>query len=148
MKELFQCEKCGKVYGQRHMAVNCEEQPPEDVRLKVGDIVRTGHFGWFDGDKRWVVNPEVEGDHMRACPNGNNNCMEPCCCMQFYYVVTAIEEVSHRMRYHLFTKAMTGVGGYRGGYTHYGTHIWPEEVDNPPELKVDDLIGLKAGHLL
>ena len=164
MKELFQCEKCGELYDHAFEAVDCETQT-DDIIVQVGDIVRTGSFGWFDGDRRWIANPEVVVDwhtdgvctdkqvNHKPCPNGDSNCFSSCCCMEFYYVVTAIDERCengrHRTQYHLFTKAMSGKHGYRSGYTYNEGHIRPEKIPtNPPPLDVDDLIGQKAECLL
>jgi len=94
---------------------------PVKPKVNVGDIVtKECGYGWFDGDKKWVVNP-------RQCDNRNpkhGNCFQCCCTMGFYYVVTAIDrdfdDIS-RLRYHLITNAMTGKDGHRQFYTYEGS---------------------------
>lgn len=135
---LHGCLICGKQYGSEREAVICETQPVDPRLVQVGDIV-TGQqiFGWFDGDEAWVVDPNAKkGD------------------IAFYYVVTHIDgddQDPHRVRYHLFTKAMTGKQGYRSGYTFNRHHIsikkaakWPSNVERDSK----DLIGQKSDRLL
>lgn len=64
------------------------------------------------------------------------------------------DQVGHRIRYHVATKAMSGTGpnrGYAAGFTFNEGHCTPELVKNPPKAIVEDskdLIGKKASHLL
>lgn len=135
---LYGCQICGKQYLTEQDAIICETRPASPRLVEVGDIV-IGQpvFGWFDGDPAWVSNPQAK--------NGD---------IAFYYVVTRVDgddQNPHRVRYHLFTKAMTGKEGYRCGFTFNEGHISIRKVSAPAALLVadsKDLIGRQAEHLL
>jgi hypothetical protein len=148
----YQCEVCGGRFPTQVQAMACERVGFKP-RHKVGEIVfAKGGFGWYDGQKNWVSNPNVSRD--RECPSGVGNCFDDCCCFRFYYVITFIdkdERDGHRARYHLMTMAMSGNQGYRAGYTYDTGHESIELVKNPPTLVVEEsktLIGQQAQHLL
>ena len=148
VKTTYTCPICNSTYDTREEAVKCLAKKFKP-KFKVGDIVfvRAG-FGWYDGEKRWVSNPNVK----RNPEHGN--CFGECCTFQFYYVVTFIDvdnDDSHRPRYHVFTNAMTGKEGYHGGYTFDVHHRTPSLVKNPPKFIVEDskkLIGKKGVSLI
>lgn len=160
----YACEICGTVYEDRKKAEACEAQGRPEPSVSVGDIVfAKGGFGWFDGDEAWVSNLKKLGrgspgalPGRRREPHGN--CFGDCCNYRFYYVVTAIDpdqdsysRKEHRLRYHLFTKAMTGQMGHRSGYTYDIHHVKPQLASHPPAAVVEgskDLLGQKAGDLL
>lgn len=139
-KHTFICPVCRKEYksyGEAQDCINTTDQ----ATVKVGDIVELKYgFGWFDGDKRWVINPDVD---MSKHGFGSD------CSMGFYYVVTHIDIKEHRTRYHVFTKAM-GLNGYRSGHTFNTGHWAPKKIDAPEFVKLDsiDLIGLKSKYLV
>jgi hypothetical protein len=143
------CQVCGVEYATEADAVVCETQPEDKPCVKVGDIVLGGAgYGWFDGDKRWVSNLGVKSKM------GHGNCFGACCTLQFFYVVTEIDRDEgdpHRIRYHLFTKAMTGAEGHRSGHTYNEGHILPQFVKRPRRAVVrssKELLGLKSEHLI
>lgn len=155
MKILYICEGCGKQYDRIVKAQECESKDPGEQLVEPGDIVTARYgFGWFDGDRRWVVNPDVKLRHRdgkEVCPNGNGNCFSKCCTYGFYYVVTAVDTHNHRTRYHLRTRAMGGKTGYRGGYTYTDDHITPKKVGSPSDFLVRSgrgLVGEKCKGLL
>ena len=144
----FMCAICKKQYDTEAEALKCEAQGFEP-RFKIGDIVfAIAGFDWFDGDKRWISNPDV----LKNKKHKRGNCGGACCTYQFYYVITHIDSEEgdgHRPRYHLFTNAMTG--GYRSGFTFDIDHYTPVLVKNPPPFVVKDsknLIGTRTAHLL
>lgn len=165
------CRFCGEEYDNESAADKCEAQGVDEAIVQVGDIVTLGKgFGWYDGDERWVTNPEVRmnmhgtglSSHQvppkKPCPKRSSNCFDSCCCFEFYYVVTRIDtsqdhssDPGHRCRYHVETLAMSGKNGYRGpGYTFNEGHHLPVLVKNPPAIVVEQskaLIGHKAKHL-
>ena len=148
----YLCETCGREYKKPEDAMKCEAVKETPV-VKVGDIVTLKNgFGWYDGDDRWVINPEREGKKTKH--KDNRNCFDSCCTMGFYYVVTAITpdpRDKHRLQYHCFTNAMTGKNGYHEGYTYVGTHYTPKKVTRPPRFVVKDsqkLIGKLSEYLL
>ena len=156
---VYYCELCGRGYEDADAANACEAKGRETVNAKVGDIVvgRAG-FGWFDGDPKWISNPEVGtcepgGLSTYGSKPGHGNCFGNCCTYSFYYVVTKIDgdaRDGHRARVHCFTKAMSCAEGYRGGYTGRG-HVHMKRAKNvPPEVLADaaDLIGEEAKTLL
>lgn len=147
MRVTYTCEKCEEDYDTEEEAYDCENQELDEPSVDVGDIVfvKSG-YGWFDGDKKWVSNPDVE--LRKKCPNDNGNCFEPCCTYRFYYVITAIDEDRHQLRYHIVTKAMNSKSGHRLTYTYHHEHIPLETIEDPPNLTVDDVIGEKAKYLL
>ena len=81
----FLCQICKKEYFNVHDAEKCEQQGVEKPLFKVGAIVyaRAG-YGWYDGDIRWVINPNVK---IGGNPK-HGNCFGKCCTMAFYYVIT------------------------------------------------------------
>jgi hypothetical protein len=134
----YECQVCGRKFGAEQDAIICETQPADPRNAEVGDIV-IGQpiFGWFDGDVAWVVD--------KGAKKGD---------IAFYYVVTHIDgddRNAHRVRYHLFTKAMTGKEGYRSGWTFNEGHITLKKPIKRPAKVVEDskdLIGQKSGNLL
>lgn len=155
---VYECSTCLVRYGAREEAEACASQPIQKPLFHTGDIVTYVYgYSWFDGDKRWIVNPELllkrDWEKRRyKCRKSGGNCFDPCCTLGFYYVVTAVDEDpqnQHRIRYHLFTKAMSGDNGYRGAFI-YQDFISLKKVRNPSRSLVRDsmdLIGKKAGHL-
>lgn len=162
VETVYRCGVCRKPFSRRADALVCENKGVEKAVADVGDIVfATCGFGWFDGDKAWVSNPQVRRfahytPHpvRKPCPRGDRNCFAECCCYKFFYVVTAIDlddQDDHRIRYHLFTLAMTGKNGHANGYTFNEGHFTPEKVAKPPVavLKASKkLIGKKSRRLL
>jgi hypothetical protein len=157
--DVFRCPVCKAGYPTRQEAEACVARGLDSPIVKVGDIVTLSYgYGWFDGDIRWVVNPEVRvspgpepSRPVRSCPRKKGNCFEPCCTMGFYYVITVIDHSGHRTRYHALTKALTGKGRPAGGWTFNTGHVRPVLVKKPKRFLVKDsadLIGQKAGHLL
>ena len=162
--EKYQCEICGTIHDLRSDAVACEQQGPYDAGgVEIGDIVfLAAGYGWFDGDKRWINNPDVTGHIVghatQSCPNGYGNCFNECCTYKFYYVVTAIDQdegiwhrQDHRARIHCATGAMTVKSGHHCGFTFVSTHITPRKIENPPEFVVKDskrFIGQKGKYLI
>ncbi|KKM05074.1 hypothetical protein LCGC14_1757750 [marine sediment metagenome] len=159
--EIYGCEVCGNEYRSAAEALECEATE-ETPLAEVGDIVfAKAGYGWYDGLKSWVSNahlpPAAQG--RRANPE-HGNCFADCCTYRFYYVVTKIDTddrdygqigEKHRVRYHLFTLAMTGKQGHRNGFTFAEQHIPPEKVENPPRAVVrgsKKLLGQAARHLL
>ncbi len=154
--EQHSCDICGTVYDTLEEAQKCEAKGLRKPSVQVGDIVfGTAGFGWYDGDRGWISNPDVPV-RQKPCPNGDGNCFSECCTYRFYYVVTAIDlddsghlDSLHDRRYHLFTRAMTK--GYRCGYTFDQHHVKPKKVADPPLDVVETskaLIGQKALALL
>jgi len=145
----YECSICGEQYDTEAKCGTCEEKGLEKPIVAVGDIVRTGRtFGWFNGNRRWIINPDVKQNP------AHGNCFNECCCMVFYYVVTAIDrtpEDRHCLRYHLFTKAMSGQHGYRDGFTFSKDHYTPVVIKDPPVFVIKDskdLIGSKSEYLI
>lgn len=140
-KHTFKCPGCGNEYEQKKQAIDCINSGDEPI-VKVGDIVELKYgFGWFDGDSRWVINPDVD-----TSKHGFGRD----CSMGFYYVVTHIDQENHRTRYHVATKAMTGEQSYRSGWTYNIGHYTPKVIQAPDFVKNDskNLIGKKAIFLL
>lgn len=135
-KHVFVCPTCKKEYITKHVAINCMNSN-EVLLANIGDIVECGgqRFGWYDGDKDWIVN--INADRIHEL-------------FKFYYVVTHIEYIEHRVKYHLYTMAMSGDNGYRSGYTYNSGHYTPKLIDAPEIVKeqAKTLIGLKANGLL
>lgn len=138
----YQCELCGQVYDNQADAESCEAQDLEEPIVEVGDFVVTdreeyGRFGWFDGDSEWAIEKE-RGLH------------GPARTYSLIYVVTAITYDDpynpHLCCYHLETKAMTGDGGHRQGYTFPATHFGIHKVE--ADVDGSDLIGHVAKWLL
>jgi hypothetical protein len=156
IKTLFVCGICDAEYESKHEALECEAQGLPNYVVGVGDIVLgAAGFTWFDGDKKWIANPNVRLKTTGAqCPNGDSNCFGECCTYQFYYVVTALDvdpDSGHSARYHLATQAMIGDTGYRSGYTFNKGHIAPKKVNDPPPHVLETskaLLGLHASTLL
>ena len=124
----FVCEICNKEYANKIDAEVCENQGIDNMDAKVGDIVYvTAGYGWYDGDKRWVMNPDVKTDPKHG------NCFGKCCTMAFYYVITAITqdpEDLHRIRYHIYTNAMTGKQGHQNGWSSVDGGYTPKVIKN------------------
>lgn len=158
---------CRREHESKRQAQACFDQGFKPT-FKVGDIVKTGGgHCWYDGSRKWIINPRVFGRQATqpfqrgSCPNGNGNCFSECCTMVFYYVVTYIDSDrdcyddtgSHRPRYHLFTKAITG-GNKKdavGGHTFDRDHVCPEKLGRIPKFILKDskgLIGKKADYLI
>lgn len=136
-KQVFQCTICKKEYKSKQAAINCMNSTDQQI-VKVGDIVELRYgFGWFDGDKRWVINPDVDTSKHGFGAD---------CSMGFFYVITHIDTENHRTRYHVMTNAMTGKKGYKGGWTYNKNHYTPKLIDAPEFVKQDskNLIGKKA----
>lgn len=133
IERVYRCPICRVAYDSLAQAERCEARGAERARFVVGDIVLAGAgFGWFDGDPRWVANFSRLGGtrdqvlQRGICPHDTDNCFSDCCTYAFYYVVTVVdvdERDGHRVRYHVFTKAMTGAQGYRSGYTFNSGHV-------------------------
>lgn len=157
--KIFRCPICKSDHATLKGAEVCMAQGVDRPIVKVGDIVIAGYgYGWFDGDIRWVVNPQVVVNpgpepsmRTQPCPGKHGNCFDSCCTMGFYYVVTAIDHSGHRTRYHLFTKAMIGKDRPKSGWTYNDGHVRPELVKKPKRFLVKDsadLVGRKAEYLL
>lgn len=155
MRYICEGQGCGREYGTAAEALACEQQAPGKRLVEVGDIVTASSgFGWYDGDRRWVRNPDVRlkqygKNEWKKCPNGDDNCFARCCTYGFYYVVTAIDVERHRVRYHVGTRAM--LKGYRFGYTYNEHHIPLVKVKEPSSYLVHSgrgLIGRKARGLI
>lgn len=147
----YPCPICGKEYDTREDAEKCYAKGFKP-KFKVGDIVfAKAGFRWYDGKKTWVSNPSVQENPEHG------NCFGHCCTYRFYYVVTLIDKSdsphddSHRVRYHLYTMAMSGKQGHTKGWTFDEHHLIMGKVKNPPALVFADskkLIGKKASFLL
>jgi hypothetical protein len=145
----YVCPICEKGYPTREEAARCAARGKEKPIVKVGDIVlaRAG-FGWFDGSRDWVKNPDV-----KKHPE-HGNCFGECCTMTFYYVVTAIDDYEgdpHRIRYHLLTGAMSEEQGHRQRWTTVDGHYKPRRVKDPPDKVLAEskkFIGSKADNPL
>lgn len=138
----FFCPMCMNKFDHREQAQACLDRAVEKTDLKVGDIVEVKYgYGWFDGDKKWVINPDVDRSNHGFTKDRS---------MGFYYVITHIETEQHRLRFHVVTKAMTGENGHRHGYTYLTGHCTPKKINAPESVKFDavDLIGFKSDHLL
>ena len=138
--QLYECLVCKKRYDNLAEAEKCMSIKDEQLFI-VGDIVELKYgFGWFDGDVRWVINPDVD---MTKHGFGKD------CSMGFYYVITYIELDGHRVRYHAMTKAMSGRQGHVGGYTYNNGHYTPKLIDAPEFVKHDSksLIGKRIDYL-
>jgi hypothetical protein len=140
-KHVFICPLCREEYKTKQEAIDCLNSTDKAI-CSVGDIVEVRYgFGWFDGDERWVINPKVDMSKHGFGPD---------CSMGFYYVVSAIDLVGHRTRYHVITNAMSVGRGYRSGYTFNKGHRTPQII-SAPDFVVNDskkLIGLKAENLI
>lgn len=162
MRTVYYCEDpgCARFNRDFPTAEEClaheARKPPDKPLAKVGDIVLLGHcFGWFNGSKAWISNPNV-GTRLevkRPCPNGDSNCFENCCNYEFYWVVTAVDVFEHRWRYHVASRAVTSERRPKepihGWSTH--DHYKPRLVPDPPQEVVEsskELLGLKYENLL
>jgi hypothetical protein len=139
----YRCPSCNERYSNIKDAEKCLGSDDKPT-FKVGDIVEAKYgFGWHDGDKDWIINPEVDPRAKHGFDKERS--------WGFYYVITHISMENHRATYHLATKAMTGKNGYRGGRTYSSGHWTPKLIENPPKKIIDgskSLIGLKFEHLL
>ena len=78
----FQCSYCKQQYANKQQAIDCEKQPIEKPCVEVGQIVEMCFgYGWFDGDKRWVINLDKK-NAPRITEHGN--CFDRCCTMGFW----------------------------------------------------------------
>ncbi len=83
-KRIFECPECHRQYNNKPAAVECMNSTDEPT-VEVGAIVVVKYgFGWYDGKKDWVINPDVD---MSKHGFGSD------CSMGFYYVVTSIKDV-------------------------------------------------------
>jgi hypothetical protein len=138
--EQWQCLICRKLYHSRDEAIKCANQKFEPS-FKVGDIVTCGgkRFGWFDGDERWVLNYDSKKCRIEAIGKVSGHVLidhrgEDW--LQFVYVITAVDNCEydpHRVRYHLFTRAMSGRQGHNAGHTYDEYHVKPVLLPNPPQ---------------
>jgi len=141
IEEIFRCPVCKREYATKKDAKTCMNQVDEQI-VSVGDIVELKYgFGWFDGERQWVINPDVDMSKHGFSKDRS---------MGFYYVVTHIDNDNHRTRYHVATKAMSGSKGYSRGYTYNTGHYRPEPIDAPEFVikHAKSLIGEKATYLL
>lgn len=141
IETIFRCPSCRIEYKNKEDAIKCINSD-EKANFKVGDIIELKYgFDWFDGDRRWVINPDVDMSKHGFGPD---------CSMGFYYVITYIDREKHRIRYHVYTNAMTGDQGYKSGYTFNTQHYTPKLIKCSDFIKKDSekLIGLKAKYLL
>ena len=138
-KHLFECPMCHKDYESKEEAEKCMNST-DKTDLKVGDIVTAGAgFGWFDGDKDWVVNPDVDiSKHGFGWD----------CSMGFYYVITDIATEGHILKFSLFTKAM--MSAYSNGYVSSKYGIPLKKVDATEKIKREskELIGKVSNRLM
>lgn len=137
----YVCPICRNRYTNNEDAINCVNSN-ETPKFKVGDIVEVKYgFGWYDGSKNWVINPDVD---MRKHGFDKDSSMG------FYYVITAIEMDGHRVRYYVATNAMTEENGHKGGYTYIKNHYTPKLIEAPEIVKLESnsLIGKKIDWLL
>ncbi len=59
VETFFACPICKRKYEDKKQAEKCLKRG-FFPKFKVGNIVFIyKHFGWFNGDKRWVSNPNV-----------------------------------------------------------------------------------------
>lgn len=140
--EIYRCPVCGLEYDSREKAEACMKQQKEETDLQVGDIVEAKYgFGWWDGDEKWIINPEA---------NLKIHGFGPKHSLGFYYVITKIENENHRLKFHLFTKAMKPSTGYSQGYTYLNGHYLPKKIKAPKSVIEDskDLIGNTANRLI
>lgn len=130
----FVCEKCRGTYDTFAEAERCETMKPRrPPRHQVGDIVTyQAGYHWYDGDPRWVINPDVD-PKKRTC---QHNCFDLCCTWGFFYVITAIETDHNRYLYHLVTSAMTGASGHARTLVTSPTDL--KKVEDPPAFVVED----------
>lgn len=135
------CATCLKRHDFALDAIKCFDST-ETTTLKVGDVVEAGYgFGWFDGDKDWVINPDV---------NQSKHGFGKDCSMGFYNVITHIDtdlNNSHRLRIHLFTRAMSSNSSYKSCYTYLSDKSL--KLIEAPKKIIDEskaFIGLKAEH--
>lgn len=113
---VFQCSGCGSVYKSLRDAQTCANSDEFNTHgIKVGDFVTAGgfRFGWYDGSKDWVIK--------RNCAPTEG---PP---FKLIYVVTAITQDSHKIRFHLVTGAMGN--GYDSGWTSWDGHLRPAKLD-------------------
>ena len=151
MKTIHICEGCGEQFDKADDALACENRQKPKVALKVGDIVvGVKSYGWLDGDPEWIANRKLHGraraeSGYRAsqCRYPGTNCFASCCCYDFLYVITAIDEHEHRTRYHLQTRALRGGAGkgHSGGYTYDWGHYKPKRV---PPSRVPEKVAKQA----
>lgn len=160
-RTVYVCSVCGTRYDLHRDAQACADQPTDPERYKVGDIVIRGYgYKWFNGDRRWIENKSLMKrrgwkDLQRQCTR-NRNCMERCCTLGFYYVVTKVDRCPqdrHRVRYHLATGALAPAPGHRaaGGFTYNEQHGSLILIRRPPKEVVrlsKAFLGFESGHLI
>lgn len=156
----YACSHCRTEYRSEPEAIACEATGLPEPRLRVGDVVFAGAgYGWFDGDPRWVSNPDMLFGAKRH--RDGRNCFEPCCTYRFYYIVTAIDRMydnkqdhwrsDHAVRYHVRTLAMSGEQHRVGGWTCDEGHIRLQRVRKVPDYvraTGQALLGQKSDWLL
>lgn len=146
----YQCPICREKYKTKKGAQECLDIGMEKPIASVGDIVELdAGYGWFDGDKRWIINPSVKLRGIKS----HGNCFEKCCTYAFYYVITKIENDigRHKLKYHVYTNAMTLASGHSRGFTFTETHITPKIAQNVPKFVIKNskkLIGKDGKYLL
>jgi hypothetical protein len=146
----YECDICATRFAFQSAAEKCEARGLDKKLANVGDIVTvTAGYGWYDGDRGWVTNPNIELRPKRPASH-DQNCFDRCCTYEFFYVVTAIDAENHRRHYHLVTLAMSGRQGHRSGWTSMG-HYRPKIVMDPPDYVIEtskSVIGETAENLL
>lgn len=138
--EKFICPICMRQYDIKIDAIICMNSN-ETPEFEVGEVVELKYgYSWFDGDRNWVINPDVDMSRHGFSKNES---------IGFYYVITAIENVEHKVRYYVATNAMTGKKGHRGGWTTKN-HYYPKKIEAPQQVIEESkkLIGIKLDYLL
>lgn len=138
---IYRCPICQGIYENKAVALECLNSS-DAALFKVGDIVEARYgFGWFNGDKKWVINPDVD-----TKPHGFGRD----CSMGFYYVISHIDMSGHEVRYHLATKAMKEDSGYEKGFTFNRGHVTIRLISAPKavEEQSKELIGIKSDGLI
>lgn len=178
---VFSCGLCHSTYKTFEEADGCYQQGFHP-NFSVGDIVHNyPRFGWFDGDEKWApltaktpwgkdlekplhdfiyVVTAVDFDFY--CDNWTSTYREPDPRREGETRPSTDADAflyrrlnsGHRVRYHVFTLAMTGKQGYRSGYTFDKHHVTLHLLDQKEyewakkEALEHNLIGQKAGNLL
>lgn len=136
----YACSICGTIYKTEQEAVHCESKGREEPKFNVGEFITVdqedyGTFGWYDGDPNWVTS-KPRGLHPHDGPQ-----------YSLIYVITAITQYGHRLKYHLATKGMSGKQGYRSGWNTIdggrGQYVLPITW-----LDGNDLLGKTFDHLV
>ena len=154
----YRCSVCQSMYETQGAAEACAAQGIRGMdtghALEVGDVV-VGYprYGWFDGDPKWVVNPDkghiAQFDELANKFKGSQM-------HSFYYVVTHIgldpgsfnrAYNGHRLQYWVKTKAMSGTQGYVVGYTTSTHSLMYKPEKEPPKSVLDaapNMVGWKG----